>query len=225
MIYKRKYIRIRVEYTKGKYLSYSNQKAMQRIWEDLLRSTDLFVKMTPEYTPRPCLDMSSALPLFYTSDSELVDFWIYRPCPLDEIQTKLSAAVLFPGLKIKSVQVVELDEGTLQEQMTASEFKVTFYHPQDESTLNEKVTVLLSREEIVRVYRQKSYDLRPSILGLEAILDEKEESCLWIRLREKQGAASRPDELLNELGYKKLDYHVQRTRIILSSDSIENDLK
>jgi hypothetical protein len=119
-------------------------------------------------------------------------------------------------LTIVSVQDIDMREDALQVQMTASEFKVSFFDPQDETTLKNKVKTLLDQNEIIRTRRKKTYDLRPLILGLEVTVVDESEVGLWMRLLGEPGATGRPDEVLDEMGYENTEYLVQRTRLILS---------
>jgi radical SAM-linked protein len=153
--------------------------------------------------------------LGFISDAELLDFWMNEPRPLNEIRTRLTVAAP-PGLTIVSVQDIDMREDALQVQMTASEFKVSFFDPQDETTLKNKVKTLLDQNEIIRTRRKKTYDLRPLILGLEVTVVDESEVGLWMRLLGEPGATGRPDEVLDEMGYENTEYLVQRTRLILS---------
>jgi radical SAM-linked protein len=207
--------RIRVQYTKEHELRFIGHLDMQRLWERLLRRSRLPIRYTQGYHPRARLNLASALPLGFISDAELLDFWMNEPLPLNNTQERLSTAAP-PGLTIVSVQDVDLREDALQVQMTASEFQVSFFDPQGEAELKEKVEALLSQEEIIRTRRKKTYDLRPLILRLEVRHLENEVIGLWMRLRAEPGATGRPDEVMDELGFQNTMYLVQRTRLMLS---------
>ncbi|MDY6866936.1 MAG: TIGR03936 family radical SAM-associated protein [Chloroflexota bacterium] len=207
--------RIRVQYTKGYELRFIGHLDMQRLWERLLRRSGLPIRYSQGYHPRARLNLASALPLGFISDAELLDFWMNEPRPLNEIRTRLTVAAP-PGLTIVSVQDIDMREDALQVQMTASEFKVSFFDPQDKTTLKNKVKTLLDQNEIIRTRRKKTYDLRPLILGLEVTVVDESEVGLWMRLLGEPGATGRPDEVLDEMGYENTEYLVQRTRLILS---------
>lgn len=209
--------RIRVQYTKGHELRFTGHLDMQRLWERLLRRSGLPVRYSQGYNPRARLNLASALPLGFISDAELLDFWMDASHPIEDIRARLSAAAP-PGLTIISVQNVDLREDALQVQMTASEFQVFFFDPQEKSHLEERVQALLSQDEIIRTRRKKTYDLRPLILALEVITLRNEKVGLWMRLLAEPGATGRPDEVLDTLGYKNTNTIVQRTRLIFSND-------
>ena len=206
--------RIRVQYTKGHPLRFTGHLDLQRLWERLLRRSGLPVRYSQGYHPRARLNLASALPLGFISESELLDFWMNEPRPLEEVQSRLENASP-PGMAILSVEEVDLSEDSLQSRMHASEFEVTFFDPQELDALNEKVRTLLTQEKIIRKRRKKTYDLRPLILKLEAqpIIDV--EPGLQMLLLAEPGATGRPDEVLNEMGFENTQYLVRRTQIFL----------
>ena len=206
--------RIRVQYTKGHPLRFTGHLDLQRLWERLLRRSGLPVRYSRGYHPRARLNLASALPLGFISESELLDFWMNDPRPVEEIQARLEAAAP-PGMAIRTVQEVDLQEDSLQSRMHASAFVVTFFDPQDLENLNEKVRALLSQKEIIRIRRKKIYNLRPLILEFEARLVEDSEPGLWMRLLAEPGATGRPDEVLDEMGFMNTQYLVRRTQLIL----------
>jgi radical SAM-linked protein len=207
--------RIRVRYSKGNSLRFTGHLDMQRLWERTLRRSGLPVRYTQGYHPRARLNLASALPLGFISEDELLDFWMDQPQALDEIQSCLAASAP-PGLGIRSIEEIALGEDALQVQMKASEFTVTFFDPVDGQQLAWQVHKLLEQDEIIMTRRNKSYDLRPLILGMEVITHPQGEAGLWMRLRAEPGATGRPDDVLEALGFPNADYLVCRTEIILA---------
>jgi len=207
--------RIRVQYTKGHPLRFTGHLDLQRLWERLLRRSGLPVRYSQGYHPRARLNLASALPLGFISDSELLDFWMNEPRPIEEVQARLEAAAP-PGMAILSVEEVALSEDSLQSRMHASEFIVTFFDPQALGELTGKVRSLLAQDKIIRRRRKKTYDLRPLIQKIEARLAAGSEPVLWMRLLAEPGATGRPDEVLDEMGYANTQYLVHRTQLILN---------
>ena len=207
--------RIRVKYAKGESLRFIGHLDLQRLWERTLRRSALPLRYSQGYHPRARLNLASALPLGFTSDQELLDFWLDSPWPNEEIEARLKAAVP-PGLTIQSIQEVELGEDALQVQMKASEYEVSFFDRQDPAQLCQQVDQLISQDEIQHTRRKKTYDLRPLILDLEIITHSSGEPGLYMRLMAEPGATGRPDDVLDELAYPNTDYLVRRTRLILA---------
>lgn len=207
--------RIRVHYAKGDSLRFTGHLDLQRIWERTLRRSALPLRYTQGYHPRARLNLASALPLGFTSDEELLDFWMDLPYPIEQIEARLIAAVP-PGLTIQSVRYVDLGEDALQVQMKASEYEVTFYDRQAPEVLSHTVDQLLSQDEIQHTRRSKTYNLSPLILELEVITHSSGECGLLMRLLAEPGATGRPDDILTSMGYQNTEYLVKRTRIILT---------
>jgi radical SAM-linked protein len=206
--------RIRVRFSKGHGLRFIGHLDLQRLWERLLRRSGLPIRYSQGYHRRARLNLASALPLGVVSDDERLDFWMDEPRPVEEVLERLTASAP-PGLKITSIQAVDLGEDALQVQMTASEFVVSFYDPQNRADLQRKINQLLDQDEIQRIRRKKSYDLRPLILNLEVVSHPPGEVGMWMRLLAEPGATGRPDDVLDELGYPNTAYLVRRTQLIL----------
>jgi len=207
--------RIRVLYTKGDSLRFTGHLDMQRLWERLLRRSNLPVRYSQGFHPRARMNLASALPLGFVSDAELLDFWMNEPLPIKEIRSRLSDAAP-PGLEIKEVSQAALSEDALQVQMTASEFEVEFFDPQDAEALNKKVDDFLSQDTIMRRRRKKVYDLRPLVIEINVINLENGEPALRMKLKAEEGATGRPDEVLDELGFQNTEYLVCRTKLLFS---------
>ena len=208
--------RIRLTYAKGPSLRFTGHLDMQRLWERLLRRSGLPIRYSQGYNPRARLNLASALPLGVISEAEMLDFWMNEPIPAETVRQRL-AETSPPGLDIQKVESVSLQEKALQEQMSASEYRISFYDPQPEGPLTEKVAALLAADQLSRVRRKKSYDLRPLILALIVTCAEDDEIGLWIRLNAEPGATGRPDEVLEELGFANTDYLACRTGLILKA--------
>lgn len=211
--------RIRISYSKGPGLRFTGHLDMQRIWERLLRRSGLPIRYSQGYNPRARLNLASALPLGFTSDAELLDFWLDEPRPFEEIYKKLAASAP-PDLMINAISQVALSEDSLQSQMRTSQFIVEFYDPQAREALQEKVEAILASDTLQRTRRSKTYDLRPLILDLAVVSGEGGEVRLSMQLKAEPNATGRPDEVLDELGFGVTDALVQRTGITLASDSV-----
>ena len=212
--------RIRVEYTKGPSLRFTGHLDLQRIWERLLRRSKLPIRYSQGYHPRARLNLASALPLGFTSEAELLDFWMNEPLPEDEIKERLSHTAP-PGLEIRTVNTVDLREKAIQTQITASEYEVRFYDPQDRAALAEKVATLWDAKSLIRTRRKKTYDLRPLILTLDVTETEEGETILRMLLNAEPGFTGRPDEVMDALAYANTDYWANRTRLILNTEKPE----
>lgn len=207
--------RIRIRYAKGESLRFIGHLDIQRLWERALRRSRLPVRYSQGFHPRARLNLASALPLGFLSDEELLEFWMNKPLPLLEIVTELKHAVP-PGLIIHSAQEVDLREDSLQKRLRSSEFEVSFFDYQPFVGLEQKVANLLSQDSIPYSRRNKVYDLRPLIQGIQVVTLQANDIGLWMNLKAESGATGRPDDILTVLGYGITDFLVKRTKLIFS---------
>jgi hypothetical protein len=70
----------------------------------------------------------------------------------------------------------------------------------------------LASESIIRTRREKEYDLRPLIEGLD-LMDGK----ISMKLAAREGATGRPEEVLDVLGIAFEGTRIERTRLIFQS--------
>ncbi len=209
--------RVRVTYYKGEDLRFISHLDMQRLWERLLRRSGLPIRYSQGYHPRARLNLASALPLGFTSEVEILDFWMNEFWSIEEIYDRLTASAP-PGLTIKSLEYVELSENALQTRIKASIYQVKFYDNQLKEQISTKAQSLLDADQIIHTRRKKTYDLRPLILDIKIKEDiVSSQLMLILELCAEPGATGRPDEVLSELGYQNTDYWVKRTAIILDS--------
>ena len=209
--------RIRISYSKGPGLRFTGHLDMQRMWERLLRRSGLPIRYSQGYNPRARLNLASALPLGFTSEAELLDFWMDEPRPFEEIYKKLTASAP-PDLVINAISQVPLSEDSLQSQMRTSQFIVEFFDPQAREALQEKVEAVLASDSLERTRRSKTYNLRPLILSLEVVHAASGNTCLLMELNAQPGATGRPDEVLDEIGFQNTDYLVSRRKLTLVGD-------
>ena len=135
-------MRIRISYNKDSLIRFTSALDMQRIWERLLRRSELPLRYSQGFHPRARINLASALPLGCVSESELLDLWMDEPRPLKEILSRLSSASI-PDIEFKSVRIVDLREKSLQSQLYASEFEVQFFDPQNLKILQDKILSLI----------------------------------------------------------------------------------
>ena len=164
------------------------------------------------FSPKVRLNLASALPLGITSDCEVIDFWLVRPTPLDEIHQALEGA-LPAELKILSLEFVSLSLPSLQSSMLASEYLATFNEEVKADQLQTQVDVFLSATEIIRIRRGKPYDLRALTQTLEVVPGTTHLQ-LFMRLDSREGATGRPDEVIAQLGFDPLSCQIQRNKLI-----------
>jgi hypothetical protein len=117
-------------------------------------------------------------------------------------------------LEIEDIEKVDLKSKSLQTRIFAAEFFVELLNKKP--GLQEQVQILLSKQSLVRTRKEKTFDMRHLIQYI--YLPDNGTVNLAMRLSARPGETGRPDEVMDELGYKAGDYLVERTRLLLDQE-------
>jgi radical SAM-linked protein len=118
-------------------------------------------------------------------------------------------ATLPPGIHVSAVEPVDERAPTLQTQVLSAEYEVRMIEAGFPSEVRRSIESLLASESIVRVRREKQYDLRPLVEQVELTGDT-----IIMRLAAREGATGRPEEVLAELGIAFEETRIERTKLI-----------
>lgn len=198
-------------------MRYTGHLDLHHTWERTLRRARLPLAYSQGFNPHPRINLASALPLGFTSEGEIIDIWLEQPVSEAEIKAALDQAAP-PGLQVTAVQEMHARAPTLQVELEASEFYVTFLDPIP--NLEGRLVELLAAENLLRQRRGKEYDLRPLVQRLECLPDgESDRQRILICLTAKEGATGRPEEVIAALGAAPERTRVHRTRLIFKGQS------
>lgn len=208
-------MRYQITFTKQGPMRFTGHLDLHKTLERTMRRANLPVVYSEGFNPRPKLQLASALPLGYTSEAEVAEFWLKEPLPLDAVASAFQAAAP-PGLMLQKAILPEEKAPKLQISLQSAEFTVTFKTPQP--GLEEAVSEMLAAETLPRVRvskrKKRNYDLRPLLLDAQVIpAGEDQPQQLTLHLRAEPSATGRPDEVLDELGVDPLSPHIHRTRL------------
>jgi radical SAM-linked protein len=208
-------MRCRLTFAKKEAMRFTGNLDLHRTLERTLRRAGLPLSYSQGFNPRPKITLASALPLGYTSDYELVDFWLDGRLPLGEIRGALEESAP-PGLGLLDIAEVDPNEDKLQNAITSATFAVTLLDPVP--GLEDKVARLMATAEIIkekfRKGKKRVYDLRELIHEVEILPeDEDGHQRLEMHLRAGEGTTGRPDDVLTELGIDPLSTRIHRTLI------------
>ena len=208
-------MRVRIIFEKTDAMRFTGHLDLHRTLERTLRRARLPLSYSQGYTPRAKIHLASALPLGFTSEHELADFWLDERLSLPEIEKRFVDASP-PGVRLR--QAWEADDAlpSLQSDLRSAEYVVTLTEPIPD--LADRVRATLEAESLPRTRRKKSYDLRPLILELSILEpDEAGRQRLHMHLTAQEGATGRADEVLKELGVEVAAARVRRTGLKFSS--------
>lgn len=205
-------VRIRITYAKIGNLRFIGHLDLQNLWERAFRRADLPMQFSQGFSPKVRLNLASALPLGITSVCEVIDFWLVKATPLDEVHRALAGA-LPAEIQILSLEFVPLTLPSLQSSMQASEFLAAFDHKVNADQLQARVDEFMSATEIIRIRRGKPYNLRVLTKTLEVVYATPQLQLL-MRLDSREGATGRPDEVITQLGFDPLSCDIKRIKLI-----------
>lgn len=114
---------VRIEYKKTNSLIFISTLDIERLWERILRRTDLNLKYTEGYNPKVVKDFSPAIPLGVFSESEIIDFIIIEDLKIDYVLSKIKKVSPF-DLFIKRGKVINEKFASLSSLTTHIEVEI-----------------------------------------------------------------------------------------------------
>jgi len=204
-------MRIRITFQKLGALRYTGHLDLHKLWERAARRAELPLAYSQGFHPQPKMNIAAALPLGFSSRCEVLDMRLEHDIQLDGLVEKLQGT-LPTGIQVTSVESVDERAPTLQTQVVSAEYEVSLAEADFGSEVTRKIESVLESESIVRVRREKEYDLRPLIETLE-LMDGK----ILMKLAAREGATGRPEEVLDMLGIAFEDTRIERTRLIFQT--------
>lgn len=207
--------RFRIKYAKRDSLKYTSGLEVQKLWERSLRRAKLPVAYSQGYHPQARLNQAAPLPLGFTSTAEWVDIWFEDACSQD-ILTGVLPGAMPSGIQILELAEIELSTPTMQNNVISVEYKVTILQPVSPQDLEKKINAIQASDKIMRVRRQKEYDLRPliEILSLQNHEDNLPE--ITMRLSARPGATGRPEEVLLAMDLDPFLSRIEKTDMFFS---------
>ncbi|HPP44123.1 MAG TPA: TIGR03936 family radical SAM-associated protein [Caldisericia bacterium] len=114
---------VRIEYKKTNSLIFISTLDIERLWERILRRTDLNLKYTEGYNPKVVKDFSPAIPLGVFSESEIIDFMITENLEIDYVLSIIKKVSPF-DLFIKRGKVINEKFASLSSLTTHIEVEI-----------------------------------------------------------------------------------------------------
>ena len=204
-------MRIRITFQKLGALRYTGHLDLHKLWERAARRAELPLAYSQGFHPQPKMNIAAALPLGFSSRCEVLDMRLEHDIQLDGLVEKLQGT-LPTGIQVTNVESVDERAPTLQTQVVSAEYEVSLAEADFGSEVKRKIESVLELESIVRVRREKEYDLRPLIEALD-LMDGK----ILMKLAAREGATGRPEEVLDMLGIAFEDTRIERTRLIFQT--------
>jgi radical SAM-linked protein len=205
-------MRVRVGFSKTEAMRYTSHLDLHRTWERTLRRAQLPLAYSQGFKPHARINLGCALPLGFTSQAEVVDFYLETELALPTVMERLAQATP-PGLGINTIEDISPAAPALQAQIVAAEYEITLLQPIPE--LDDRLAGLLAASQLPRTRQGKSYDLRPLIFEMNRIPDhESGYQRISCRLSARENATGRPEEVILVLGGNPHNARVHRTRLL-----------
>ena len=207
--------RYRIKYAKVEALKYTSGLEVQKIWERSLRRGHLPVAYRQGFHPQARLNQAAPLPLGFTSTSEWIDIWFSDETSPEGLTLALPQVVP-PGIEIISLEEIPASYPNMQNNMVSARYRVILLKRYDSDWLSQQVTQLMDKPAVLRIRRQKEYDLR--LLIEELSIGEKQQDwpVLWMKLAARPGATGRPEEVMSEMGMDPLESRIEKTETYFS---------
>ncbi len=204
--------RLRVTFTRDVTLKYIGHLDMAKAWQRILRRADWPLAYSEGFNPQPKITFAAALPVGCTSDQEVMDVVLSPALEIDEARARLVRA-LPPGIKLRSIEPVELHAPALQTQLLSTEFEITIEDPTAIAALPDRVREFLDSTEILRERRGKTYNLRPLVQSL-SIESKPDRAVIRSSLQGTESGTGRPDELIAALGVDPATAKIKRIALV-----------
>jgi len=206
--------RIRIHYTKGKVLRYTGTLDVQKIWERTIRRAHLPLVYSQGFHPQARINQGAPLPLGLTSSHEIIDLWLEgENLDLNSIASSVKNT-LPPGMNLINIASIPLSEPSLPTQIIAAEYCAQLLENIFPEELTRRVTSLMSADSLSRIWKGKTYDLRPLIESLSVVHNTGENPALEMRLSLRSGATGRPEEVLAAMNLDPNQARIERKSMI-----------
>jgi uncharacterized protein (DUF2344 family) len=131
---------------------------------------------------------------------------------IDEARARLARA-LPPGIKLRSIEPVELHAPALQTQLLSTEFEIVVEDPAAIAVLPDRVREFWDATEVLRERRGKTYNLRPLVQSL-SIETKPDRAVIRSSLQGTESGTGRPDELIAALGVDPATAKIKRIALV-----------
>jgi radical SAM-linked protein len=204
--------RLRVTFTRDATLKYIGHLDMAKAWQRILRRADWPLAYSEGFNPQPKITFAAALPVGCTSDHEVMDVVLSPALEIDEARARLARA-LPPGIKLRSIEPVELHAPALQTQLLSTEFEIVVEDPAAIAVLPDRVREFWDATEVLRERRGKTYNLRPLVQSL-SIETKPDRAVIRSSLQGTESGTGRPDELIAALGVDPATAKIKRIALV-----------
>ena len=211
--------RLRISFDRCEGLKFLSHLDLLRLLERAFRRTGIELAYSEGFTPHPKISLAAPLPVGVTSQAELMDVflsgWESPLTLMNRIRNQLPT-----GLLVTDVQLVGLDEPSLQSRMRFAEYVVEIETGMQSKEIQSVIESLLTANEIPWQHQRDTgcryYDLRPLIDDVWLINAQDALCTLGMRLICSTKGAGRPEQVTRALGIVRPPLSTHRTKLTFS---------
>lgn len=162
-------MRWRVEYEKGPAIRYLSHLDMVRLWERMLRRSNLPLQLTQGFNPHLKISLGTVLPVGLWGKREYLDMETEEDISPAELYSRLEEAAP-PGIKVRRMKMLSRESPSLMSAVNTSAYRITYPRMLEERVRNsvqgmERASAIL----ITRPKDQREVDVKPGIVRLSCI--------------------------------------------------------
>lgn len=197
---------MRVTYATDDSVKYVGHLDMARSWERALRRARFPLAYTQGFNPQPRIQFAAALPVGFTGQAEVVDVFLDETLTPQVFLAGLSAA-LPPGIRAIAAEAVSRELPSLQSQIRGASYSVSVETDEADPVFEERMAAFLAQSQVWhersrgKKKRPKRYDLRALVQALGYAGRDSYGQAFEVEMLVQPGAAGRPDDLLDVLGF------------------------
>jgi radical SAM-linked protein len=213
--------RIRLTFSKQGPARFIGHLDIARTLERSLNRAAIPVAYTQGFNRRPRLSIAAALPLGFTSVSELADIWLATEMLASDVKKQMTPAMA-PGISVLKAHDVPLSAMSMQSELVSAWYAVHLLDAFAVEDIKDRINKIMAEESILRERSRKKgkdkiYDLRPLIIQLNLAENETGPPAIQMNLQQTAGKTGRPDEVLTVLGFDPLAARIERSKILLKN--------
>lgn len=191
-----------------------------------MRRAKLPLAYSQGYNPRPRLTLALALPLGYTSECEIAEFWMKQDQALKDVAAAL-AKTIPQGVVVNKLEEIPLKAPKPQVLIQSAEYIITLLESVPD--LTQRIEDLLATESLPiqrkRKGKLRNVDLCPLIYNIEILSENKTgQQRMLVHLAAREGATGRADEVLKSIDLNPHLTRIHRTQLHIQDGKI-TDIK
>ncbi len=205
---------VRLHYFKLAALRFSSTLDMQLVWERTFRRAQLPLAYSQGFHPQPRIQQALPLPLGFLSEDEIMDVWLSKELDPVHLLTRLQNTVP-PGIKLSNLESITEKTPSITTQVVSTLYSAVPLVEINSTDLQKSITDLLLKDHVMRVLRNKEYNLRPLVEKCDLKFLSRGKIDIVLQLSAREGANGRPDEVISSLGYNPMDFLFTRKKTVL----------